>query len=129
PSPPPLARVLVAGQPWSGSISASPAPVLDLSWEPSGDGNDLVVVTIEGEDGYYSCTFTDGDGFGTVPLITHSGVELGLAGRQGLLSLHRIRSLVEPGSGAIAQVRMTFDFVLQSQLTFDGASVSSDHPE
>ena len=128
-SPPPFAKVTVAGQPWSGSISTSAAPVLDLSWEPSDDTNDVVVVTIESEDDYFACSFADGEGFGSVPLITYVGTELGQGGRQGLLSLHRLRSRVEPGSGAIVQVRMTFDFVLQTQIYFNGASAFSDRPE
>jgi hypothetical protein len=128
-SPPPFAKLTVFGQPWSGFIQAAPAPVLDVSWEPSGEADDLVLVTIENDEDYFTCTFADTEGFGSLPLITNGGNELGQAGRQGLLSLHRLRSQVEPGSGAIVQVRMTFDYVVQSQISFIGVASSSDRPE
>jgi hypothetical protein len=125
-SPPPLTNVSVEGQALPGELLLPPSPVLDLRWEASESESDVVVVTLESDGDFWACSFSDAEEFGSVPLITDAGAQLGQQGRTAVLGVHRIRSLVSAGDAGVAQISVTFDFAVEGSVLFDAAETASD---
>lgn len=121
-SPSPLSGVTIGGTALSDSVTLSPGPVADLRWDPGELASDLVVVTLESEDDFWACTFADTEGFGSVPLLTSDGVELGAEGRSGVLTIHRVRATRNDASAHLPPVTITFDFALETEIRFSAKS-------
>ncbi len=128
-SPPPLSGVTIGGFSLGNSVSLAPGPVVDLRWEPGESASDLIVVTLESGDDFWACTFADNEGFGSVPLLTGDGVELGADGRSGILAIHRVRANKDDGGVDLPAVTITFDFALETEVRFSEESASDDGDE
>lgn len=92
--------------------------VLDLSWSASSASEDLILATLRTQSVSWNCTFSDKEGFGSLPLVMDNGLNLANEGGTVQLELHRVRSTSHAGSGGIAEVRVTFDFAVQAQIEF-----------
>lgn len=117
-SPPPLTSITVGGQALSGSVLLTPAPVVDLRWDPGTSTTDLVVVTLESSDDFWACTFADSEGFGSVPLLLADGTELGAHGRTGVIGVHRIRASKQSAAAELPPITTTFDFAVEAEFAF-----------
>lgn len=117
-SPPPLTSVTINGHALSGSLSLTTSPVLDLRWDAGTSPKDLVVVTLESGEDFWACTFADTEGFGAVPLVMTDGTELGVAGRAGVLGVHRLRVSKTEATSELPPISTAFDFALEAELTF-----------
>lgn len=121
--------VMVDGIPFSEIRVLEPTRVIDLSWTPGDSKQDLVIIEVETDDITWMCSFNDVEGFGSVPLITEDETLLARDGSSAFVSIHRVRSEdagntvtrdAETGS-ELDEVRITFDFALESQWSFSRA--------
>jgi hypothetical protein len=104
--------------PFAGQMSVPLAPVLDLTWQAGANPNDLLVFVLEGDDELLTCTFADTEGFGSIPLLTESGEAAALPEQESIVSIHRVRTSRTEPAGEAARARVTFDFGIESRVTF-----------
>lgn len=122
-SPPFIDNLALNGKDAAPEMQVSPGEVLDLSWQRSGATSDLLVVSLESDATSWVCSFADSDEFGSVPLLTEDGISLGGEGQKAHLSVHRIRTTrTEIPENGLADAFVTFDFALETQVTFKRAS-------
>lgn len=93
--------------------------VLDIAWE-AGAPQDLVTVAIDAGELSTVCSFSDSEGFGSVPLATPGNQPLPV-GTSALISVHRVRHIEEAGQD-LAMVGLVFDFALEGTLALVGSS-------
>lgn len=110
--------VQINGNPLSTRTLLTRAPVLDVSWTPQRMG-DLVSVRVQGDRFSLSCTFSDNEGFGSIPLVSEGGAHP--SDSEFLLSVHRIRQFHEAGPEGVDDLRMRFDFAVEGTIAFDPA--------
>lgn len=113
--------VLVDGVPFSEIRELEPTRVIDLSWTPSSSERDLVILEVETTELTWVCSFNDAEGFGSVPLITEDEIPLAREGTSAFVTIHRVRSSAAEHQHDLDEVRITFDFALESQWSFSSA--------
>lgn len=96
--------------------------VLDVSWAPSKDERDTVVVFVERDGSELRCSFPDQEGFGSVPLSIDGNSDLGAPDSSALVSVHRVRTSTDPAAGGPMTVLMTFDFAVEAIVQFSERS-------
>jgi hypothetical protein len=122
-SPPFIGNLKLNGEDAAPEMQVSPGEVLDLSWQRSGSAAALLVVSLENDATSWVCSFSDSEEFGSVPLLTEDGISLGGEGQTAHLSVHRIRTTrSETPENGLADAFVTFDFALETQVTFKRAS-------
>ncbi len=117
-SPTVPAEVFINGIAFFALSGLSSTSVLDISWAPSTDPRDTVVVFVEQDSTRLRCTFSDHEGFGSVPLSLEGEATLGSPDSSALVSVHRVRQSSSRREEGSAEVLMTFDFAIEAEIDF-----------
>lgn len=117
-SPETPSGVLVGEIPFAEVSELEPTPVLDFAWQSANETGDQVVVELVTAELGWICSFNDSEGFGSVPLVTETGDDVVVDGTSARVSIHRFRTKTAENPGELREVKMTFDFALESQWTF-----------
>lgn len=119
PSPQFPSEVTLAGQPWAEVQRLPWASYIDLTWTPDpSTEEDTLTVVLETEGLQWTCSFSDEEGAGSIPLTREDGSPLLSLDKEVDLSVHRLRQLSQAGPEGLALTEVRFDFSILTRLTF-----------
>ncbi|HXS18873.1 MAG TPA: hypothetical protein VN764_16855 [Polyangiaceae bacterium] len=120
--------VRISNRPFEDGSDLPAQAVLDFSWESETATTDLIVVSIVSDTQHYECSFTDAEGFGSVPLTSSAGQAVWTPGTSAQIAVHRVRE-AKVAHPQFAQLRTSFDFSIEKSWTLSDGTSRATQPQ